>query len=47
MERILQSGGEVVGVPYNWGTQPLMFNADIVKKTDSWAILWDEKNKAS
>lgn len=36
-----QVGGEIVGVPYNWGTQPLMFNADVVKKTDSWATLWD------
>lgn len=35
-------GGEVVGVPYNWGTQPLMYNADVVKATDSWAVLWDK-----
>ncbi|MGO7133522.1 extracellular solute-binding protein [Rhizobium leguminosarum] len=35
-------GGEVMGVPYNWGTQPLMFDADVVKQTDSWAVLWDK-----
>jgi spermidine/putrescine transport system substrate-binding protein len=37
--------GEVVGVPYNWGTQPLMYNGDVVTKTDSWAVLWDEAYK--
>ncbi|WP_428032136.1 extracellular solute-binding protein [Ancylobacter sp.] len=36
-------GGEVVGVPYNWGTQPLMYNADLIKSPDSWAALWDEQ----
>ncbi|MDQ0390256.1 extracellular solute-binding protein [Labrys monachus] len=35
-------GGEIMGIPYNWGTQPLMFNADIVKKTDTWSVLWDK-----
>ena len=35
-------GGETMGVPYNWGTQPLMFDADQVKATDSWAVLWDK-----
>ncbi|MDX6804836.1 extracellular solute-binding protein [Terrihabitans rhizophilus] len=35
--------GDVVGVPYNWGTQPLMFNADIVKEPDTWAALWDKQ----
>jgi spermidine/putrescine transport system substrate-binding protein len=35
-------GGEVMGIPYNWGTQPLMFNADLVKTTDTWSVLWDK-----
>lgn len=35
-------GGKVAAVPYNWGTQPLMYNADIVKQEpQSWAALWD------
>ena len=34
--------GKLYGLPYNWGTQPLMFDADAVKSgTDSWAVLWD------
>jgi spermidine/putrescine transport system substrate-binding protein len=33
---------KVWGVPYNWGTQPLMFNSDVVKpKPTSWKVLWD------
>ena len=37
--------GDLYGVPYSWGTQPLMFNADVVTEgTDSWAALWDEKH---
>lgn len=36
-------GGDVVAVPYNWGTQPLMFNADVMKAPDTWAALWDPK----
>ncbi|MCS0502841.1 ABC transporter substrate-binding protein [Ancylobacter mangrovi] len=35
--------GSIVGIPYNWGTQPLMFDADVTKSPDSWAVLWDEK----
>lgn len=35
-------GGKVWAVPYNWGTQPLMYNTEVVKpKPDSWATLWD------
>ncbi len=34
--------GKLYGVPYNWGTQPLMYNADAVKDgADSWAALWN------
>ncbi|MHC8320914.1 substrate-binding domain-containing protein [Pseudomonas sp. GB2N2] len=36
--------GKVWGVPYNWGTQPLMYNADVVKpKPASWKVLWDKQ----
>ena len=32
------------GLPYNWGTQPLMFNRDSVDEDPtSWAALWDTK----
>jgi spermidine/putrescine transport system substrate-binding protein len=35
--------GKLYGVPYNWGTQPLMFDEEVVKGgTDSWQILWDK-----
>lgn len=34
------------GVPYNWGTQPLMYDADVIKEPPtSWGALWDPKYK--
>lgn len=34
------------GLPYNWGTQPLMYNKDAVdSEPTSWAALWDTKYK--
>ena len=37
-------GGKLMAVPYNWGTQPLMFNTSVVQpKPNSWAVLWDAK----
>lgn len=33
--------GAIYGLPYNWGTQPLMFEEGKVAATDSWAALWD------
>ena len=36
--------GAVVAIPYNWGTQPLMYNSDVVKPApDNWLALWDKK----
>ncbi|MDF2997785.1 MAG: extracellular solute-binding protein [Xanthobacteraceae bacterium] len=35
-------GGSTVAIPYNWGTQPLMFNADVVPEPNTWAALWDK-----
>ncbi len=36
--------GQVWAVPYNWGTQPLMYNSEKVKpKPDNWVALWDKK----
>jgi spermidine/putrescine transport system substrate-binding protein len=34
------------GIPYNWGTQPLMYHTEkVVPAPDSWAVLWDAKYK--
>ncbi len=36
--------GKLYGVPYNWGTQPLMFDEEVVSGgTDTWNVLWDSK----
>jgi spermidine/putrescine transport system substrate-binding protein len=36
--------GDVMAVPYNWGTQPLMFNTEKVNPVpDNWYGLWDKK----
>lgn len=35
--------GKPYGLPYNWGTQPLMYDETAVDKPDSWAALWDKK----
>lgn len=33
---------ELWGVPYNWGTQPLMYDADVItEEPTSWGALWD------
>lgn len=37
---------QLYGIAYNWGTQPLMFDADVVKSgTDTWGALWDPAYK--
>lgn len=34
------------GVPYNWGNQPLMYNAEVIPTPpDSWGALWDPQYK--
>jgi spermidine/putrescine transport system substrate-binding protein len=36
--------GDVLAVPYNWGTQPLMFNTEKINPVpDNWHALWDKK----
>jgi spermidine/putrescine transport system substrate-binding protein len=36
--------GKLWGVPYNWGTQPLMFDTKAVNpKPTSWKVFWDKK----
>lgn len=38
--------GQVYAVPYNWGTQPLMYNrGEIGGDLDSWDALWDPQFK--
>ena len=37
--------GELWGIPYAWGSQPLMFDADVISPTPtSWNALWAEEN---
>lgn len=39
-------GGQIWGVPYNWGTQPLMYNKTAIGgDLDSWDALWDPQFK--
>ena len=36
--------GKLYALPYNWGTQPLMYDASVATGgTDTWAALWDKK----
>ena len=36
--------GELMGIPWHWGTQPLQYNADVIKEPPtSWAALWDKQ----
>lgn len=38
----LSVDGTLMGIPWHWGTQPLMFNADVVTEPPmSWSALWD------
>lgn len=38
--------GKLYGIPYNWGTQPLMYNtAKVNPAPTSWGALWDPQYK--
>jgi len=40
----LSVDGTLMGIPLHWGTQPLQYDADVIKeKPTSWAALWDKK----
>ena len=40
---VTTSNGKIWGIPYNWGTQPLMFNTDAVQPPPtSWKVFWDQ-----
>ncbi|MFO1055537.1 MAG: extracellular solute-binding protein [Dongiaceae bacterium] len=45
-QKILTVDGKLWGAPYNWGTQPLMYDTKAVTPAPtSWKVLWDEKYK--
>lgn len=37
--------GKTYGVPFTWGPDYLVYNADVVKDPTSWQVLFDPKNK--
>ena len=37
--------GKTYGVPFTWGPDYLVYNADVVKNPTSWNVLFDPKNK--
>jgi spermidine/putrescine-binding protein len=43
---LVKSGGNVYGVPYQWGPNPLLYDTTAFSSPpDTWNILWDPKNK--
>ncbi|MFO1536998.1 MAG: PotD/PotF family extracellular solute-binding protein [Actinomycetota bacterium] len=41
-EEALSLDGDIYGLPYNWGTQPLMWNIEAFPEAPtSWKVLWD------
>lgn len=41
---IVKSGGNVYGVPFQWGPNPLLYDTTVFQTPpDSWSILWDPK----
>ena len=43
IEDVKDSEGNVLGVPWIWGTTSLFYNADVVtEEITSWSALWDE-----
>jgi spermidine/putrescine-binding protein len=37
--------GKTYGVPFTWGPDYLVYNADVIKDPSSWNVLFDPKNK--
>ena len=37
--------GKTYGIPFTWGPDYLVYNADVVKDPTSWQVLFDPKNK--
>jgi spermidine/putrescine-binding protein len=43
---LVKANGQVYGVPFMWGPNPLLYDTAAFAKTpDSWAIFWDAKYK--
>jgi spermidine/putrescine-binding protein len=43
---LVRAGGQVYGVPFTWGPNPLLYDTSFFSKPpDSWEILWDPKLK--
>jgi spermidine/putrescine-binding protein len=43
---LVKSHGQIYGVPFMWGPNPLLYDAKaIAQPPDSWAVLWDPKYK--
>jgi spermidine/putrescine-binding protein len=43
---LVRVNGNVYGVPFTWGPNPLLYNTTAFPKApDSWAVLWDPKLK--
>jgi len=43
---LVKSAGNVYGVPFQWGPNPLLYDTTAFKEApDSWSILWDPKLK--
>ena len=43
---LVKTNGQVYGVPFMWGPNPLLYDTTVsAKPPDSWAILWDPKYK--
>jgi spermidine/putrescine-binding protein len=43
---LVKSNGQVFGVPFMWGPNPLLYDTSaIAQPPDSWAVFWDPKYK--
>lgn len=43
---LVKANGQVYGVPFMWGPNPLLYDTTaFAKPPDSWAIFWDQKYK--
>jgi len=41
---LVRANGQVYGVPFMWGPNPLLYDAQALPQApDSWAVLWDAK----
>lgn len=44
--QLVKANGQVYGVPFMWGPNPLLYDTSVFSQTpDSWAVLWDPKYK--